>query len=137
MTLSEFVNVMSFGILMGTTNNYCPLTYMADKYNNDYFLLPRIVCVDGFDISIQVNKVNMCRSENGVRMFGTDWKSVEWGFPSQNIDGEKYNAEDEYDTMNTVGGYVDINIMEELINEHGGIDLQATLQKHMEKYNRT
>ena len=127
MKIKEFINVMVYGILMGADNN--DTSKMEKTYNSKCFLLPRIYCKDGFNISIQVNKGNYCSSENGIRMFGTDWKSVEWGFPSQNIDGEKYNAENEYDTMNTVGGYVDINIMEELINEHGGIDLVTTLSK--------
>ena len=138
MTLQEFVNTMAFGMLMAN-NNECKCTKMGmeNAYTSTHFLLPRIHCKDGFNISIQVNKGNYCASENGVRTFGTDWKLVEWGFPSEQIDAEKYHAEEnfyeeEIDTTQTVGGYVEIELMDTLLQEHGGIDLQATLTKAME-----
>lgn len=126
MTLQEFVNTMAFGILMGDCRNECTQKSMEEKYNRTHFFLPRIHCKDGFNISIQVNVGNYCASENGTRTFGTDWKLVEWGFPSEPIDFEKYNAEN-VDTMRSVGGYVEIELMDALLQEHGGIDLQATL----------
>ena len=138
MTLQEFVNTMAFGMLMAN-NNECKRTKMGmeNAYMSTHFLLPRIHCKDGFNISIQVNKGNYCASENGVRTFGTDWKLVEWGFPSEQIDAEKYNAEnlfyeEDIDTTQSVGGYVEIELMDALLQEHGGIDLQATLTKAME-----
>ena len=138
MTLQEFVNTMAFGMLMAN-NNECKRTKMGmeNAYMSKHFLLPRIHCKDGFNISIQVNKGNYCASENGVRTFGTDWKLVEWGFPSEQIDGEKYNAEEIFyeekiDTTQSVGGYVEIELMDALLQEHGGIDLQATLTKAIE-----
>lgn len=136
MKLAEFVNTMSFGILMGVRNENSSFEVMNEKYARNYFFLPRVICADGFSISIQVNKGNYCESENGTREFGTEWKSVEWGFPSEEIDPVKYNAEDESNTMGTVGGYVKMSVMEELIAEHGGIDLQKTLKEHMAKYDR-
>ena len=63
---------------------------------------------------------------------GTDWQLVEWGFPSSGIDAVLYKAES-YPTTKSVGGYVDINRMETLIQEHGGIDLQQTLKMEIEK----
>jgi len=134
MTLSEFVNTMSFGILMGTRNDNISTESMTEKYNEDFFFLPRVVCKDGFSISIQVNHNNYCASENGTREFGLNWKEVEWGFPSSTINPIKYNAEDKKHTTDTVGGYVDINIIDELLNEHGGIDLQRTLTEHLAKH---
>ena len=138
MTLQEFVNTMAFGMLMAN-NNECKCTKMGmeNAYMSTHFLLPRIHCKDGFNISIQVNKGNYCESENGVRTFGTDWKLVEWGFPSEQIDGEKYNAEEIFyeekiDTTQSVGGYVEIELMDALLQKHGGIDLQATLTKAIE-----
>ena len=138
MTLQEFVNTMAFGMLMAN-NNECKRTKMGmeNAYMSTRFLLPRIHCKDGFNISIQVNRGNYSASENGVRTFGTDWKLVEWGFPSEQIDGEKYNAEEIFyeekiDTTQSVGGYVEIELMDALLQEHGGIDLQATLTKAIE-----
>ena len=117
MLASEFVNTMVFGMLKGTERG---CTQMSNTYDMEFFFLPRIHCKDGFNISIQVNNGNYCESENGTRTFGLDWKLVEWGFPSSEIDAQKYNAEDDGDTTNTVGGY-------------GGIDLAKTLQAEFNK----
>ena len=151
MTLQEFVNTMAFGILIGNLNG-CKRTQMSmeETYNSTHFSLPRIHCKDGFNISIQVSNGNNCASENGVRTFGTNWELVEWGFPSEHIDAKKYNAEnflidakkynaenflkeEEIDTTQTVGGYVEIELMDKLLQEHGGIDLQATLKNSIEQ----
>lgn len=141
MTLSEFVNTMTFGILMGVRNNDVTTESMTEKYAENFFFLPRVFCKDGFNISIQVHNGNYCASENGVRQFGVNWKEVEWGFPSERIDGEKYNADayqwnKDCDTRNTVGGYVSVDLLDELLNEHGGIDLQKTLTEHLAMHDK-
>ena len=130
MLASEFVNTMVFGMLKGTERG---CTQMSSNYEYEYFYLPRIYCKDGFNISIQVNQGNYCASENGTRTFGLDWKLVEWGFPSSEIDAQKYNAEDDGDTTKTVGSYVEIGLIDELCEEHGGIDLAKTLQEEFNK----
>lgn len=129
MLASEFVNVITFGMLKGTEHG---CTQMSNVYDMEVFFLPRIYCHDGFNISIQVNNGNYCESENGTRTFGLNWKLVEWGFPSEPIDGEKYNAES-LPTTESVGGWVDINLIDELCEEHGGIDLAKTLQAEFNK----
>lgn len=126
MLASEFVNTIVFGMLKGTESR---CTQMSNIYQDKFFFVPRIYCKDGFNISIQVNRANYCASENGTRTFGLDWKLVEWGFPSSEIDGEKYNAEDVSDTTDSVGGYVDIKLIDELCEQHGGIDLTTTLSE--------
>ena len=98
------------------------------EYNRAFFYVPRIYCKDGFSISIQIHHGNYCASENGTREFGLNWKLVEWGFPNQEIDGDKYNAENPEDVCNTVGGYVEIELIEGLLDEHGGIDYQKTFE---------
>lgn len=130
MLASEFMNTMVFGMLKGTSGR---CTQMSNVYDISFFIVPRIYCKDGFNISIQVNNSNYCASENGTRTFGLDWKLVEWGFPSSEIDAQKYNAEDDDDTTNSVGGYVEISLIDELCEEHGGIDLAKTLQEEFNK----
>lgn len=133
MTLTEYINTMAFGIIYGLTDNgiECTRMSMEKVYDNNYFHLPRVYCKDGFNISIQICQSSFSGSENGIRKFGIDWKLVEWGFPSQPIDAEKYMC-DGSETTNSIGAYVQIELMEELIEEHGGIDLQTTLQKKMD-----
>lgn len=131
MKASEFVNVFATAMVKGMkkwSGNTTTFEELERDYNNNYFYLPRIRCNDGFSISIQVHNGNYCASENGTRQFGFTWREVEWGFPSEEIDGVKYNAEDENNITNTVGGYVDINLIDELIEEHGGLNLEETLK---------
>jgi hypothetical protein len=136
MLASEFVNTMAFGMVKGMElectcgASICQdkCTQMSNVYDKKLFFLPRIHCKDGFSISIQVNHCNYCASENGTRTFGLDWKLVEWGFPSEYIDGEKYNAES-LPTTQSVGGYVEIGLIDGLCEEHGGVDLARTLQE--------
>lgn len=135
MKASEFINTFAFATLaaMNGRGQYaCMDVDLEDIYQEIFFYLPRIRCKDGFSISVQVNNGNYCSSENGTRTFGYEWQEVEWGFPSEDIDEKKYNAESS-PTTETVGGYVEIGLIDELIEEHGGLDLMATLTKAYEK----
>ena len=98
------------------------------NYQFNYFHLPRIFCKDGFNISIQVNSGNYCGSENGYRQFGSEWKLVEWGFPSAPIDSKEYDAEcyTDAETVNSVGS-VETEKIDKLLESHDGIDILATL----------
>lgn len=87
-----------------------------------YYPLPRIYCKDGFNISIQINNGNYCASENGSRTFGLDWQMVEWGFPSEELTDEKYKTDGD------IGAYVPIEVMDELLESHGGIDYETTFK---------
>lgn len=126
MTLREFVNVYVFATLANKLGKNT-IDSMSASYQNEFFFIPRVYAKDGFNISIQAHHGNYCVSENGTREFGLDWHNVEWGFPSDVIDPIRYNAEDCFNTRNTVGGYVDIDLLNSLLNEHGGIDLRMTL----------
>lgn len=120
--MSKLNNFLSSMLVMVCGGN--DVNKAAMNYNNVHYPLPRIFCKDGFNISIQVNAMNYCGSENGIRKFGVDWKMVEWGFPSEDLpNDEKYNSEGD------VGGYVNIDIMEELLDSHGGIDYEETFKQ--------
>lgn len=106
----------------------------GQNYQFNYFHLPRIYCKDGFNISVQVHEGSYSGSENGYRKFGSEWKIVEWGFPSEAIDSVKYNSESE-PTTNSVGS-VEIELIDELLESHGGIDILATLSNATEWFKR-
>lgn len=53
-----------------------------------------------------------------------DYESVELGYPSMEDELINEYAEDDSDYTKTVYGYVPIEIVEELINKHGGIKTQ-------------
>lgn len=124
MKTNEFLNMM-----------LAMLGINGENYERNYFVLPRIICADGFNMSVQCGCSHYCGSENGYRKFGEVWKFLEWGFPSEPIDPEAYYAENA-DTINSVGS-VEIEKIDELFERHGGIDIVATLSgahKDLEDY---
>ena len=79
---------------------------------------PRLYCNDGYSISVQASSFHYCKPRlNGIQ----DYESVELGFPSTEDELINEYAEDDSDYTKTVYGYVPIEIIEELINKHGGI----------------
>lgn len=81
-------------------------------------LRPRLYCYDGYSISVQASEFHYFAPRlNGLQ----NYKSVELGFPSK--EDELINEYAEYNPYctNTVYGYVPIEIVEKLIEKHGGI----------------
>lgn len=81
----------------------------------------RIVCRDGFSISVQANNFTYCKPRIDC---GWPYSEVELGFPSEEDELINEYAEEGPDTEDytkTVYGFVPINIVNELIEKHGGI----------------
>ena len=95
--------------------------------------LPKIVCVDGFEMSVQV----------GFSLYSTPKKvakrysAVEIGFPSEHepLIEEfaetfyKEDGEDVTDYTDTVYPYVPVRIVDKVLKKHGGIDMTETLKE--------
>ena len=96
------------------------------SYLHDYFYVPRIVCADGFNVSLQVNSGNYCESENGYREFGKEFVSAEFGFTSIHEPMFAEYSENEEDTTGSVGR-VPVEVIDNCLVSHGGIDLAATV----------
>ena len=79
---------------------------------------PRIVCKDGDSVSVQASGVHYCKH----RVDGEDkYESVERGFPNREDPLINDYAEDDGDLTRTVYGYVPVEVVNELIEKHGGI----------------
>lgn len=79
---------------------------------------PLIRCKDGFSMSVQTGETLYCtpRSNDGP------WSSVEVGYPSQRVEAlMPYIGDDDAPPTETVYGYVPIDIVERVIEAHGGI----------------
>ena len=80
---------------------------------------PRIVCKDGFSMSVQagigIYSVPRKNLENG------EYKAVEVGFPSEPEELIFEYAECE-DYTQTVYGYVPVELVEKVIEKHGGME---------------
>ena len=105
---------------MDIINDYLKRTRNIIKLRNGYFegVRPRIVCNDGFSVSVQASVHTYCTP----RIDGADeYTSVELGFPSAEDKLIIEYAEDPDEPTETVYGYVPINIVVKLIEKHGGI----------------
>lgn len=77
----------------------------------------RLYCNDGYSISVQASEFHYCCPRlNGNQ----DYESVELGYPSSEDELINEYAEDD-DYTHTVYGYVPIEVVEKLIEKHGGI----------------
>jgi len=117
--------------------------YTKPLFNN---MRPSLICNDGFKMSVQAGSGYHCepREEN------TEYTSVEIGFPHyddilavfQCGSTEEYEAEKKYylqDPLNGILERVPIELVQKVINKHGGIDKQKTydyIEKAL-KYNLT
>lgn len=77
----------------------------------------RLVCKDGFSISVQANEFSYCEPRDNKAW---PYESVELGFPSD-LDSLIDEFAEEPGTTRTVFGYVPIDIVNQLIEKHGGI----------------
>lgn len=81
-------------------------------------LRPRLYCNDGYSISVHASEFHYCSPRiNGAQ----DYESVELGFPSEEDELINEYADSGFDFTETVYSYVPIEIVEKLIEKHGGI----------------
>ena len=84
----------------------------------DRTLYRRVVCADGFSVSIQANDTAYCEP----RISGAErYHRVELGFPSGADEMILDYAEDPTRPTETVYGYVPVEVVNFLIAKHGGI----------------
>ncbi len=88
------------------------------KFANGFAIRPCVVCADGFQISIQASPFHYCypKDKNAEK-----FEKVELGFPNQKDDLIMEYAEDPDNPTSTVYGYVPIEVVDKLLEKHGGI----------------
>jgi hypothetical protein len=104
MTLSEFITT----------------TFDAD---DKYQVRPRIFCNDGFSMSVQGG----WGKYSTPRENGTVFTSYEIGYPSKKEPLIMPHCEDKRRPKQTVYGYVPFEVVESVIEKHGGINRRKTL----------
>lgn len=95
-------------------------------------LRPKVVCNDGFSISIQASETHYCEPRQSKI---SNYKSVELGFPSAEEELISEYAEDD-DLTNTVYGWVPVEIVDQLLKKHKGIDYVATMANFSKIFER-
>lgn len=105
-----------------TVKDWLAKPIKINRYYNGTFEVqanrPRLYCNDGYSISVQASEFHYCSPRlNGLQ----DYKSVELGYPSAEDELINEYAENALDYTDTVYGYVPIEVVEKLIEKHGGI----------------
>lgn len=80
-------------------------------------IVPRVRCVDGFEMSVQAGRTHYCAPRKDVGPY----RSAEVGYPSEREELLMPFAEEPDDPTNTVYGYVPVEIIEQVILKHGGV----------------
>ena len=93
--------------------------------------LPKIICSDGFTMSVQVGSSLYSTPKKVAKRYST----VEIGFPSEDEPLIEKYAESYYDPdvdfkyTETVYPYVPVRVVDKVLKKHGGIDLAETLSE--------
>ena len=95
--------------------------------------LPKIICSDGFEMSVQVGSSLYSTPKKVAKRYS----AVEIGFPSEYEPLiEEYaetfykdDGEDVTDYTDTVYPYVPVKIVDKVLKKHGGIDIIETLNE--------
>lgn len=91
---------------------------------NGYIFRPRIFCKDGFNFSAQASSGHYCYPRKTTDFYS----KMELGFPSEEEELLFEYAETEYNWTQTVYGWVPVEVIQEVIDKHGGIDVEKTFK---------
>ena len=84
---------------------------------------PMIVCADDFSFSAQGSYTHYCNP----KMTQEWYESVELGFPSEVEELLLEYAEEPDTPTDSVYGYVPVDVLQKVIDKHGGIDVLKTI----------
>lgn len=76
-----------------------------------------IRCADGLELSVQASSGHYCTPRQDLG----PWTMVEVGFPSQRVEELMEYAEDPDKPTETVYGWVPVEVVEKIVNDHGGV----------------
>ena len=105
--------------------------WLKDTYEVRYgyqVTRPRIVCKDGFSMSVQAGEAIYCMPR--VNLSSGGYVEVEIGFPSDKEDLICQYAECSSDYTETVYPYVPVELVEKVIEKHGGMVELAKENEH-------
>ncbi len=86
---------------------------------------PRIFCKNGFSMSVQGSSFHYCSPRETI----DSYHAMEIGFPSRRVEKLKKYAEEPKRLTKTVYGWTPVKVIQEVIDDNGGIDTAKTFKK--------
>ena len=90
------------------------------------YIRPKIFCKDGFSMSVQGSFGHYSQPRSNESVFS----EMEIGYPNKEEPLIMKYAENEGIPTETVYGYVPCDIIEKVIEKHGGIDIEKTFNSY-------
>jgi len=100
---------------MITFKEFLKNTHGKGEYG--FHMRPMITCADGFSMSVQGSEGHYCEP----RSISLTYVSMEIGYPSEVEPLLLPYQESSADPTESVYGYVPVEVIEQVINKHGGI----------------
>ncbi len=114
-------------ILEFLEKTYKVATVVPEWLDSEIFIhkRPRIYCNNGFSISVQASKDHYCEPQENIQ--DGKYSQVELGMPSKEIpELDEYKEIKEKRQTRSVFPYVPIELIEQIIQQNGGIDNEKT-----------
>lgn len=92
----------------------------APRHEDRWYFNRRVICADGYSVSIQASDSAYCQPRKDFKDIAM-YHSFELGFPSEKDETIMEYCEDARDPIGTVYPYVPREVVEKLIEKHGGI----------------
>lgn len=110
-----------------TLKEFFKKTYPHDKedFNKRFYVRPRIFCKDGFSLSVQANEGAYCTPRRMVEDGNETYYEAEIGYPSE-VEPLIMEFAEEPHYTDTVYPYVPTSLIEQVLEKHGGIDVEKT-----------
>ena len=110
-----------------TLKDFFKKTYPHEKedISRDYHVRPPIICNDGFKFSVQASKGHYCAPRRMIEDENETYYEAEIGYPSE-VEPLIMEFAEEPVYTNTVYPYVPTSIIEQVLEKHGGIDVEKT-----------
>lgn len=107
-------------------NNFMTLNEFVEKTASGerFYVRPQIVCNDGFKMSVQGSYGHYCTP----RISTDRYSDMEIGYPSEEETELLEYAEDKTAPTATIYSYVPTEIIQAVIDRHGGIDVEKTFE---------
>lgn len=104
-----------------TVKEFIKNTFKNDRYSKR----PLLICNDGFSMSVQATNTHYCNP----RKLTDEYEEVEVGYPNMDEVLIKDYAEDPKNLTNSVYGYVPVELLEQVIIKHQGINIKETFKQ--------